>query len=263
MSATVYEPCSEYELTHAFDVEITNSPPTILALTGPIEPQWVETEIFIDVVFADPNRLDVHDVSIAWGDGEDSIVPAAASPIAISHTYAEPGLYVVDVELVDDEGAAEQDAIEIEVLDEVAAAEAVGEYLEWIIDSSPGTLVADKVEDVIVNLGVVIAELHKTPPDNQAAIGNLEGAVGDLEAAVKDGLLDEAQGTVVMDFLAEIARRLAEDAVDTAVAAGGDSGDIDDAKAFLAEADGLRGQGKFKDAVAKYKDALSKAEGAI
>ena len=52
----------------------------------------------------------------------------------------------------------------------------------------------------------------------QAALGNFEGAVGKLEAAVKDGLLEEELSTQLMDHLAAIARQLAEDTIQQAIA---------------------------------------------
>jgi hypothetical protein len=54
--------------------------------------------------------------------------------------------------------------------------------------------IADKVEDAVVKLNDGLSELVKTPPDRQASLGNIEGAVGELEAAVKDGLLDSQGG---------------------------------------------------------------------
>ncbi len=66
-----------------------------------------------------------------------------------------------------------------------------------------------------------------------------------------------------MDHLTGIARFMAVEAIDEAIAQGGDSGDIGDAQDALAEGDTLRESGDFKDAVNKYKDALSKAEGAL
>ena len=90
----------------------------------------------------------------------------------------------------------------------------------------------------------------------------MEGAVGDLEAAVKDGLLDPTQGIQLMDQFAGIAQQIAADALDEAIAQGGDPGEINDAQQALDEGDGLRASEAFKDAVNKYKDALSKAESA-
>jgi len=91
-------------------------------------------------------------------------------------------------------------------------------------------------------------DLAKTPPDNQAALGNLEGAVGEIEAAVDDGM-DPVQGAQIMDDMAEIARLMAVEAIDDAIARGGD------AQQSLAAGDALRAAGD-------YKDALAKAEGA-
>ena len=105
-------------------------------------------------------------------------------------------------------------------------------------------------------------ELIKSPPDYQAVIGNLEGAVGDFEAAVKDDLLDPNIGTEIMDLYAEIAYQIATNAINEAIANTGDQDEILDALSYLDEANSLREQGKFKDALNKYKDALAKAESA-
>ena len=93
--------------------------------------------------------------------------------------------------------------------------------------------------------------------DNQAVVGNIEGAVGDLEAAVKDGILSESESQI--DKLVCVAKQLAEDAIEQAIANGGDSDKIADAQDSLSEGDAL---GDSKDAVNKYKDALAAAEGA-
>lgn len=135
--------------------------------------------------------------------------------------------------------------------------------LEDIVLNNPDTPLADKVEDALAKAETALDELTKTPPDNQAAVGNIEGAVGDLEAAVSDGLLDPVQGTQLMDEFAAIARQLAVDALDQAIASGGDPGPINEAQQALAEGDVLRSLGAFKNAVNKYKDALAKAESAI
>ena len=142
------------------------------------------------------------------------------------------------------------------------------DVLQDIVDSDPGTPLADKVEGANDSLQTALEELDKTPPDNRAAVGNIEGAVGDLEAAVNDGLLDPAQGTQLMDELAGVARQLAIDAVGQAIARGGDPTVIADAEQALAEGDTLKESGlggvitDFKEAVNKYKDALAKAESA-
>lgn len=56
--------------------------------------------------------------------------------------------------------------------------------------------------------------------------------------------------------------QLAVEALGEAEARGRDPGGINQARRALAEGDGLREAGRFKDAVSKYKDALAKAESA-
>ncbi len=63
--------------------------------------------------------------------------------------------------------------------------------------------------------------------------------------------------------------QLAVDAIDEAIAMGGDAGEIQEAMDFLAAADSLRELAAagmcelFKVAIGAYKDALAKAEGAL
>ena len=130
-----------------------------------------------------------------------------------------------------------------------------------IVEDDPGTPMADKLEDAIAKLETAFAELTKTPPDNQAALGTIEGAVGDLEAAVNDGLLDPDEGARLMNRLAGIARRMAVNAWNEAMARTGDPSAMADAQQYLAEGDALKASAA-KGAVYKYKDALAKAEGA-
>ena len=80
--------------------------------------------------------------------------------------------------------------------------------LQGIVDDNPGSPVADKVEDAAAKANTALGELKKTPSDNQAAAGNIEGAIGDLEAAVADGLLDPGYGNQLIDQLANIIRQL-------------------------------------------------------
>ncbi len=125
--------------------------------------------------------------------------------------------------------------------------------LQACINDNPGDC-ADKVEDALAKAQTALAEFNKTPPDNQAALGNIEGTVGDLEAAL--GICpDPDKLTDLMVDLTAIARAVAVEAIDEA-------GNPSDALDSLSEGDDLRDEGKYKDAVSKYKDALAKAEGA-
>jgi hypothetical protein len=134
--------------------------------------------------------------------------------------------------------------------------------IQDIIAADPGTPLADKMEDVLAKVQTAKTECEKTPPDNLAAVGNIEGAVGDLEAAINEGL-DPYEAEQLMDQLAGIARQMAVAAIDEAIDLGGKKDEITQAQEALAEGDALRAALEFKDAVGKYKDALDKAEDAI
>jgi len=145
----------------------------------------------------------------------------------------------------------------------VVSRSCISNKIQEIVDNNPSKPPADKLEDAFDKLQTALDASNKTPPDNQAALGNLKGAVRDLEAAVKDGLLEEELGTQLRDLIAAIARQIAADAIQQATTQGGDFGEIYDAQQSLAYGDALRELGNFKDAVAKYKDALAKAESAM
>ena len=141
--------------------------------------------------------------------------------------------------------------------------------LQAIIDANTGTPLADKLEEALASLETALEELNKEPPDNQAAVGNMEGAVGSICDAVLDEGLDPVQGVALMDKKAGIARRLAADAIDEAIAVGGDAGEIQEAMEFMVSADSLRELATaemcelFKIAISAYKEAVAKAEGAL
>ena len=127
---------------------------------------------------------------------------------------------------------------------------------------SPGTPLADKLEDALAKVNAASDKLQQARPDRQGALGELEGAAGDLEAAVSDGLQPRGAGVEMLDEIAGAARQLARDAIDDAAARRRNSSKVAEARAALARGDGRRRARGFKDAVAAYKDAASKAEGA-
>jgi serine protease AprX len=133
--------------------------------------------------------------------------------------------------------------------------------LDAIIAENPGPR-SDKLEDARDKLQKALDELNKTPPARQAAMGAIEGALGDLEAAAAEGYLTAEQRTRLLDRVTGAARQLAVDAIKEATSRGGEQTKIAEANRALAEGDALRAATSFKSAVNKYKDALSKAEGA-
>ena len=182
--------------------------------------------------------------------GEDTATPSFVADV--------PGTFAVQL-VVEDEAGNVSGPDTVEILSEIVT-EAVIDDLQDIVDNDPGAPLADKLEDAIVKLQTALDEFNNTPPDNQSAVGDLEGAVGDIEAAINEGL-DLMQGIELMDQLAGIARQVATDALDQAIARGADPTVVADAQQALDDGDFLRASGAFfKDAVNKYKDALAKAE---
>jgi hypothetical protein len=134
------------------------------------------------------------------------------------------------------------------------------EVAQGIIDANPDTALAEELTVFIAKLQTAIEELDKIPPNDLAAVRNIEKAVADLEAAVAAGLLDPAQGTQLMDELAGVARQLATKALDEAIAQGGNPDKINEGEQARTEGDTLRALRAFASAVDKYKDAIRIAE---
>lgn len=133
--------------------------------------------------------------------------------------------------------------------------------LQMLIDQDPGSDLADKLEDVVEKLNTACEELEKIPADVEATAGALEGAVGDLEAAIDDDLFaNSTDGVDIVESMVDVARQLAVETI--AANQSGDPDKIGDAEEYLAEGDDLRDEGKYKDAAAAYKSAVSSARGA-
>ena len=140
--------------------------------------------------------------------------------------------------------------------------------LQDIIDANPESGLADNLEDCIGSIETAITELEKSPPDNQAAAGNIEGVTGCLEDAIKDNDLDSVTGTQLINEILDVSRQIAVDAINIAEnTPGSDSSKIDSANTALDNGDTLRilptEFGDHKDAAAAYKTAIAEAEGAL
>ncbi|HVR77549.1 MAG TPA: NosD domain-containing protein [Acidimicrobiia bacterium] len=238
-------------------------------IVGPVavspDPVAVATLVEVTAPFTDPDATGGYSAVIDWGDGTEPTVgtvtpgTSGTGTVTGSHVYDEPGVYKVAVTVTDQDSLSGTAFISIEV---VPTLDWLLGVLQSLIDANPGSDLADKLEDVLQKLQTAVNELGKSPPDRQAAAGNIEGAVGDLEAAIKDELIDPKKGIDLAGWILDVARRLAAEAIADAEAANGDPAKLAEAQEYLSRGDTLRDKGKFKDAAAAYKNAVATAEGA-
>jgi len=115
-----------------------------------------------------------------------------------------------------------------------------------------------KLNDARTNATEAWANLSLTPPDGSSAIQKLREAASKVADAVTLGF-DPVRGQELMDEAAGIAQQLATEAIDAAIARGGNSSTILSAQTILMLGDTARLGGDFDQAIQDYRDALDRA----
>ncbi|MCO6453811.1 MAG: hypothetical protein J5I93_00710 [Pirellulaceae bacterium] len=124
----------------ALTVTVDNVAPRITSLgdPAPVQDKGLEGEpVTLTLAFDDPGSLDVHTISVDWGDGTtDAVVlPLGSRSFSLPHTYSSGGIYPIRVALVDDDSGA--DAIETEAFISGAGIQEVdGERVLYVIGTS-------------------------------------------------------------------------------------------------------------------------------
>jgi hypothetical protein len=100
--------------TSSTTVKVSNVAPSVNAGgSGPA--LKANTPSGLNATFTDPGA-DTHTATIDWGDGTpNTAIDPAASPIGLSHRYANPGQYMIRVTVTDDDGGSASDTVEITV----------------------------------------------------------------------------------------------------------------------------------------------------
>jgi hypothetical protein len=100
--------------TDSTTVKVRNVAPSVNAGgSGPA--LKANTPSGLNATFTDPGA-DTHTATIDWGDGTpNTAIDPAASPIGLSHQYANPGQYMIRVTVTDDDGGSASDTVEVTV----------------------------------------------------------------------------------------------------------------------------------------------------
>ncbi len=137
-------------------VNVQNVAPTVDAITAPVDPVQVGTEISASATFSDPGTPDTHTASFDWGDTETSagtVTETGGSGSASgSHTYTNPGVYTVTLTVTDDDEDSGESIYQFVVVYDPSAGFVTGGG--WI-DSPAGAYVPDPSATGKANFGFV------------------------------------------------------------------------------------------------------------
>jgi hypothetical protein len=112
---------------HDSQVDMENVAPIVNA--GPDRTVFVGNTIFFLGSFVDPGLGDSHDILWNFGDGNQAI--GILNP---KHAYHKPGVYVVFLRIVDDEGASGFDELEVVVRDVRSVEDKISDLSEMVLD---------------------------------------------------------------------------------------------------------------------------------
>ncbi len=106
--------------TDTLVVTVNNVAPTIISLTGPIDPVEVNTAVSITGTFTDPGILDTHTATFDWGDGatcDGTVTESGGSgTVTGTHEYIEAGVYTITLTVTDDDGGIDSETFQYVVV---------------------------------------------------------------------------------------------------------------------------------------------------
>ncbi|HEX2046267.1 MAG TPA: PKD domain-containing protein [Acidimicrobiales bacterium] len=96
-------------------VSVANVAPTVISVTGPVDPVLMGAAATVTAAFNDPGMADAHSCTFAWDDGgTTTTVPAQGTgngSCTGSRTFAEAGVYQVTVTVADGDGGTSAAAV--------------------------------------------------------------------------------------------------------------------------------------------------------
>ena len=85
-------------------ITVNNVNPNVSAITAPISPVQVGTQITASASFTDPGVLDTHTASWEWGDGNTTTGTVNNGSVSDTHTYNQAGVYAITLTVIDRDG---------------------------------------------------------------------------------------------------------------------------------------------------------------
>ncbi|MEU4390713.1 VWA domain-containing protein [Kribbella sp. NPDC023855] len=178
-------------------VTVQNVAPVLTLSTCPIQPNAVNTDVSFAGTFTDAGTLDTHSMSVNWGDGSTTPVPAVSSPVGATHQYTAAGIYDIAVTVTDDDGGSDTESCGFVVVYDPDGGFVTGGG--WI-DSPAGAYPADPTATGRANFGFVSkykngASVPTGSTEFQFKAGNLNFHSGDYQWLVVAGSKAIYKGT--------------------------------------------------------------------
>ena len=128
------------ETEYTAQLTVHNVAPTLSPIGVTTDLVLLGSSINASASFSDPGAADTHTVVWNWGDEQTTTVENATSPFSTEHTYAETGVYIVQLIVTDDDGGSASESYEFIVVYNPDGGYVMGNGWLW---SDPGAYVAD------------------------------------------------------------------------------------------------------------------------
>ena len=156
VTATVTDDDGGVSSNSTVRITVNNVAPTAGAITAPLDPVAVTNVISVSANFTDTGVLDTHSAVWNWGDASSSagtVTETSGSGSATgTHAYSTPGVYVVTLTVIDDDGNSASSVFQYIVVYNPSAGFVTGGG--WI-DSPAGAYTANPQLSGRANFGFV------------------------------------------------------------------------------------------------------------
>lgn len=221
----------------------------------------VGLETVVDAEFLDQGRLDTHAALIAWGDGSTDEQDAfrvfsgatggVTGRIVHAHRFAAPGIYQVELDVVDDDGGHDSGSLEVVVASLGAALEYALQELEALFGATTDARIRRLLDQARKAIGGNGGALSKLEAEQiVATLNELRRAAAALADA--NGAID---ATAPLSIVALVAQSMAKQAYEVAVANAG-PGSSEGARRQLAMALAAIGAGDAALSTLDYAGAI-------